>query len=123
LNPGSFEVAEICDKLHEDATVPSAPSSNVPKLQEPNAGKDMICGGKMKSLQKELPCDAIAQVVEAPELKVIEQSGSHQIFASLTYINLFFSKIWILIVCTRKNEVCTHKRKCIWRWAGQFLCK
>jgi hypothetical protein len=69
LNPGSFEVAEICDKLHEDATVPSAPSSNVPKLQEPNAGKDMICGGKMKSLQKELPCDAIAQVVEAPELK------------------------------------------------------
>lgn len=42
LNPGSFEVAEICDKLHEDATVPSAPSSNVPKLQEPNAGKDMV---------------------------------------------------------------------------------
>ncbi|EEE57987.1 hypothetical protein OsJ_08740 [Oryza sativa Japonica Group] len=76
LNPGSFEVAEICDKLHEDATVPSAPSSNVPKLQEPNAGKDMICGGKMKSLQKELPCDAIAQVVEAPELKEIQEAGS-----------------------------------------------
>nr|BAD36062.1 hypothetical protein [Oryza sativa Japonica Group] len=69
-------IQEICDKLHEDATVPSAPSSNVPKLQEPNAGKDMICGGKMKSLQKELPCDAIAQVVEAPELKEIQEAGS-----------------------------------------------
>uniref|UniRef100_A0A0E0K6D7 Shugoshin C-terminal domain-containing protein n=1 Tax=Oryza punctata TaxID=4537 RepID=A0A0E0K6D7_ORYPU len=78
LNPESFEVTEIpCDKLHEDATVPSAPSSsNVRKQQEPNAGKDMICGGKMKSLQNELPCDAIAQVVEAPELKEIQEAGS-----------------------------------------------
>lgn len=75
LNPGSCEVTEVsCETLREEAVVPSAPSSfSVPKLHEPNRGKNMG-----KSLQNELPCDTTTLKVKASELKKNETNMQRQ---------------------------------------------